>query len=609
MVEGSISNRLIKLAVGLLSLKVFLLILYQYRWYFPADFDSSPFLAGRRYTFHGVYVLAFYLHLLIAPLALIVGTLLITRRVTGTLHRRLGRLQLVVVLFGVVPSGLLMSRQAYGGLISEIGFMTQSVLTGWTILIASKEAIAGKFDRHQTWAMRCYLLLWSPLLLRIIAGITIVSGTESEWTYRINAWASWMIPIGIYECWRVSRCRLGNRSSAAEGDRVAVRPQAARGLTIVQLLVVLAAIGLVIGLLLPGVRTSREAARRMSCSNNLRQIGLALHNYHSEFKQLPIQMGGTSAVGRNNPGDRDHNGRRLSLFVGLLPFLEQQALYESISKGDAFVPMGPPPWTQSYVPWTTEVPALRCPSDVGSGNPAMGRVNYAACLGDAIENLDTGSAYWDESTAGWIERPAEDVDATGRGVFVPRRAIRFREILDGLSNTIMLGEIITDLGDGDVRGAASLHNAMHAVIDQPIHCEDQRDPERPKFWIDVGKDSHQRFGPPNRRRGYRWADGAALYTGFNTILPPNRELCLGGDDESIGILPSASRHQGGIHVLMADGGCIFMTDSVDCGDLSKGTVTLNGTEDRAPGAGSPYGLFGALGTRQSREVIDEQLNQ
>ena len=106
------------------------------------------------------------------------------------------------------------------------------------------------------------------------------------------------------------------------------------GFTLVELLVVIAIIGVLVGLLLPAVQAAREAARRMSCSNNFKQIGLAIHNYHSAYKQIPTQHGGTGLrVGANSwwEGSATTNHEELSAFVGLTPFMEQQALWEKIS--------------------------------------------------------------------------------------------------------------------------------------------------------------------------------------------------------------------------------------------------------------------------------------
>ena len=112
-----------------------------------------------------------------------------------------------------------------------------------------------------------------------------------------------------------------------------------RAFTLVELLVVIAIIGILVGLLLPAVQAAREAARRMSCSNNFKQIGLAMHNYHAAYKQLPIQgTGPYGDVGRSpnftgNEGTevRRSTKRQGSGFIGLLPFMEQQAIWETMS--------------------------------------------------------------------------------------------------------------------------------------------------------------------------------------------------------------------------------------------------------------------------------------
>ena len=403
------------------------------------------------------------------------------------------------------------------------------------------------------------------------------------------------------------------------------------GFTLVELLVVIAIIGILVGLLLPAVQAAREAARRMSCGNNFKQIGLAIHNYHSAYKQLPVQLGGTG--GPLTGGDRYYNAsdrtnnQQLSYLVGLLPFMEQQAIWDQISfastidltnpgvlRDPPWPPMGPTPTDENnvspstnqrntaYRPWMTEVPTLRCPSDPGVGLPAMGRTNYAACIGDATNYMDAGPY---SSRLNFDNYRNVRFRVSGRGAFRARTETKFRDVLDGLSNTIAAGEIATDLGDRDIRTLANTDTSSGGIHNNPVDCRDDIDPERPRFWIST----QTRVAAANQGRGFRWASGNAIFSSINTILPPNAEMCMRFGATGWGIAPASSRHQGGVHVLMADGAVVFLSDSIEAGNSSNGTVIYNGDGNRAAGAESPFGLWGALGTRAAGETIQEQLNQ
>jgi prepilin-type N-terminal cleavage/methylation domain-containing protein len=407
-----------------------------------------------------------------------------------------------------------------------------------------------------------------------------------------------------------------------------------KGFTLVELLVVIAIIGVLVGLLLPAVQAAREAARRMSCSNNFKQIGLGFHNYHSAFKRLPKQRGGTTrepgssnlqartpvARGAAHGGNNFHN---LSPLVPLTPFVEQQALWEQISNyfptkepaamiGTFFAPMGPQVamslanhLNAQYDPWLTNVPTFRCPSDPGNGFPSQGRTNYALSIGDSIQYQNTGYKRQNGTTNAMLAPRAK---ATCRGMFFPRDEMRFRDVLDGLSNTVMAGEINTDLGDNDITTRVAFGQGPRA-INNPSTCAKYIDPARPRYWLPT-PNSIFASNSVEQQRGYKWCNGMAVNTGITTILPPNREICSQANNNfGPGIYGPSSRHVGGAHVLMGDGAVIFITDSIESGDSYAGNVIWNGTGARAPGSQSPYGLWGALGTRAMKETISASLNR
>ncbi|QDT12258.1 DUF1559 domain-containing protein [Planctomycetes bacterium K23_9] len=402
--------------------------------------------------------------------------------------------------------------------------------------------------------------------------------------------------------------------------------------TLVELLVVIAIIGILVGLLLPAVQAAREAARRMSCSNNFKQLGLALHNYHSAYKRLPQYQGGTGGFHPDLFLPRvGVNGNALNILVGMTPFMEQQGLWNQISNpfqdpisGEPFPPMGPSPYkrlvshlSSRYDPWLTEIPTYRCPSDPGQGLPAHGRTNYATCLGDSPLVNQGPLLPIDGSPIPWQPDANAAIAAQGscRGAFVPRRFTRFRDFLDGLSNTITMGEINSDLGDHNITTDLSVVS-LAPVANNPRYCDDagHRDPNRPQFW-----GSNAIKVEIDYRRGHTWALALHITSAVNTILPPNSGMCgsIGSVIDPLlgGVAPPSSRHQGGAHVLLGDGSVRFITDSIEAGDGRQQSVYVDMNMDgdttdssiapSSPGTKSPYGLWGALGTRATAEVISD----
>lgn len=206
---------------------------------------------------------------------------------------------------------------------------------------------------------------------------------------------------------------------------------------------------------------------------------------------------------------------------------------------------------------------------------------------------------------------AQRVRAACRGVFVSRRKMAFRNFLDGLANTIIAAEVMTDLGDEDTRtnplkkldglkAENGSGTATETPAGSPSLCSEHADIDatRPQFWTSAAV----LLDKPEQMRGYRWHDGSPVFTGVFTMSPPNKPTCWGErlEDQGSayqksGVFPPSSRHQGGFHVLMGDGAVKFVTDSIEAGDQTKIPVGYSGAETyNTPGSKSPYGLWGHL---------------
>ncbi len=204
------------------------------------------------------------------------------------------------------------------------------------------------------------------------------------------------------------------------------------GFTLVELLVVIAIIGVMVGLLLPAVQSAREAARRMSCSNNLKQMGLAIHNYHDSYNTFPI---GSNQYNHNGMVD----GRGfMGWAIAILPNIEQQNLYERYN------PLVDSLSSQNQVVRETSIPTYNCPSDINIGQlltPESGtccsRV-YATSSYRGVSGRSAGAAYWDDANHFGATNPQD------KGVFPALaqrgRPMRFADIIDGTSNTLAIGE-------------------------------------------------------------------------------------------------------------------------------------------------------------------------
>ncbi len=388
------------------------------------------------------------------------------------------------------------------------------------------------------------------------------------------------------------------------------------GFTLVELLVVIAIIGILVGLLLPAVQAAREAARRMSCSNNFKQIGLGIHNYHATYDFLPAGAGGTdvgpaAAITINGitiGAGAAHNNRCLSPLVPLLPFIEQQPLWEKISNpyqsGTASLPsMGPNPVDSptAYPMWGTQVGTYRCPSHPDPVNFAnYGKTNYVPCFGDGIFLVGTAlNITW---TGGTAAQPASKRGTFARVYYFrlaptePLKTVgqyRFSDCIDGTANTIAMGEVCFSQGRreiiGNIQSDASLDISSSSPAMHAGNCKLTVDPQRPAFYLNnpLAAEGH----------GLAWSSSLFVFGGMNTVLPPNGPSCR-GNSQFTAVSTAGSYHKGGCHVLMGDGAVKFVTENIEAGVATNPSVS-----DAYGNAGteSPYGIWGAAGTRNGSE--------
>jgi uncharacterized membrane protein len=185
-----------------LILRVLVTILANYPDYFPPDFDSL-FLQGREATFAGAYRPAFYVHIFSGPFVLLNGLVLLSERVRrrhGGLHRVLGRVQVAVLLLFVLPSSAVMSRHAFGGWPAGVSFLALSAATAVCAVVGVVHARHRRYDRHRRWMLRCYVLICSAVVLRLVSGAAGQVGVPSpEGAYVVAAWVSWLVPLAAFE--------------------------------------------------------------------------------------------------------------------------------------------------------------------------------------------------------------------------------------------------------------------------------------------------------------------------------------------------------------------------------------------------------------------------
>jgi hypothetical protein len=363
---------------------------------------------------------------------------------------------------------------------------------------------------------------------------------------------------------------------------------------------------MLIALLLPAVQAAREAARRMQCSNNVKQLSLALHNYHDTYGRFPagnndptwtsykqLQVNAANVLGHVD---------RYGFLVSLPPFIEQNALYNAIVESAALransKPIGTDTTARGFYSDTYEVGnpffnvpivPLRCPSDGNAsqlGTNECARTSYHGCWGDLRMQRNWGRA---------------------RGLFC-NGATTTRNMgsaSDGTSNTIAISEsLVGPWSGGEARNKVAVVGQSTFTY-SPQNCADNR-----------GSDGSLKNGGGETadgqgrgKKGNRWAGANLYYSGFTTTLPPNSISCAQTTNafaENGGYITVGSNHSGGVNGGLLDGAVRFINDSIDCKDqtlvkVTKGTTTYDLLTDSTFSGASPFKVWGALGTMDGGE--------
>ncbi len=336
-----------------------------------------------------------------------------------------------------------------------------------------------------------------------------------------------------------------------------------RGFTLIELLVVIAIIAVLIALLLPAVQAAREAARRMQCTNNLKQMGLALHNYHQAHNTFPLGVtsGMYNAIGVYNLK------QNLSLHTQLLPFLEQAQVYNALNFSWGCEDSTSVICYQiNSTATNAQINAFVCPSDPAAGVPDHNNTtntnNYYGSVGTTMSwgLIGRQNPYANLNQA--------TISMPSTGLFTWDASYGIQSCTDGTSNTIAFAEAA--VGNQNEQKFSKLVGMYSVPIPLSSMVSDGRlNSALTLSVIQLCNQSYQSGSyKVDKQRGENWAHGCTGMTLFNTIVTPNAYndswADCGLDYSARAVLSNAdSYHPGGVNCAMADGSVRFIKDSIN----------------------------------------------